>query len=645
MAPPDISGLPRSRDMDFLSSFEFFTGLLRDRLSSAWNGRHGAAEAPVKFWAWLNADGADVTAPWRGVVGAFLMILVCWSAQAIIRAILKRVVFNPRRPTVRQRAAMSVVGWVLFMGSLAFFHAIVPEVSRASRVFALALILAFAGTWISFTAIVSVIPALYRDEGPSQKTEAPELLLGLGLIAFFMGLFGIMTLREAGIAADARLFLGLAVWLVSGSLLFVYLQLRYRSAGRTAIRTRSDFIEIALERWGSLAMRITVLAVVIATAGWAIQAGPGAFQKGVASLGLVAGLIALLGLLRTRGRTVDVDDVRLPWVAVIRRGTRLIAILGFLLLMAAIWDVDIFHAANARLGDRIVHGIITILIVAGLGYLSWQAISTALAQSWLAVPQGQQVRGEEGGGTIGTRLQTFGPVLRNFLFVALVTLSLMVCLSALGVDIKPLLAGAGVIGIALGFGAQTLVRDIISGVFFLAEDAFRTGEYIEIGRTRGTVEGIAIRSLKLRHHRGAVHTVPFGEIKQLTNYSRDWIIMKLEFLLDFETDLKLVKNIVKKIGKELDQHSELGHALLEPVKSQGVRRIEPTGIVVGLKFMAKPGSEVYMLRREVYHRVRDAFEQNGIRFARPRVIVTSAAEGAAAAAHSLSAAAGPQPDT
>jgi small-conductance mechanosensitive channel len=85
---------------------------------------------------------------------------------------------------------------------------------------------------------------------------------------------------------------------------------------------------------------------------------------------------------------------------------------------------------------------------------------------------------------------------------------------------------------------------------------------------------------------------------------------------------------VKEIGKELAAHPELGHALLEPVKSQGVRRMEPTGMVIGLKFMAKPGSEVFMLRREVYQRVRDAFEENGIQFARPQVMVAAPGAGA-----------------
>ena len=86
------------------------------------------------------------------------------------------------------------------------------------------------------------------------------------------------------------------------------------------------------------------------------------------------------------------------------------------------------------------------------------------------------------------------------------------------------------VGLAIGFGAQSLVADIVAGIFFLLDDAFRIGEYVEVGNTRGTVEGITLRSLRLRHHRGAPCTrCAFGQIGQLTNYSRDWVIMKLEY--------------------------------------------------------------------------------------------------------------------
>ena len=118
-------------------------------------------------------------------------------------------------------------------------------------------------------------------------------------------------------------------------------------------------------------------------------------------------------------------------------------------------------------------------------------------------------------------------------------------LAAMGINVLPLLAGASIVGMAIAFGAQSLVRDIVSGVFFLADDAFRVGEYIEVGESKGTVEKITVRSLFLRHHRGALNVLPYGEIRRLRNTSRDWMIMKLEFRLTYDTDLVKVKKILK----------------------------------------------------------------------------------------------------
>ena len=106
-------------------------------------------------------------------------------------------------------------------------------------------------------------------------------------------------------------------------------------------------------------------------------------------------------------------------------------------------------------------------------------------------------------------------------------------------------------GIAIGFGAQTLVKDVIGGVFFLVDDAFRVGEYIVSENYKGTVEAIGMRSLKLRHHRGPVYTVPYGEIKAVQNMSRDWVIDKLTIGVTYDTDLDKARKLIKKIGQEL----------------------------------------------------------------------------------------------
>jgi small-conductance mechanosensitive channel len=215
--------------------------------------------------------------------------------------------------------------------------------------------------------------------------------------------------------------------------------------------------------------------------------------------------------------------------------------------------------------------------------------------------------------------------------VTLAAIVVMLVLSSLGVDIGPLLAGAGVVGIAIGFGAQTLVKDVISGMFFLLDDAFRVGEYIESGSIRGTVEQISIRSLRLRHHRGALHTIPFGSLDTITNYSRDWVIDKMTVSVTYNTDLDQVKKIIKQIGKELQADPAFAPHILDTLKMQGVEQFGDFAIQIRLKMMTKPG-EQFVIRRRAYAMIKKAFADNGIEFAFPTVTVAGGGEARAAIA-------------
>jgi small-conductance mechanosensitive channel len=612
---------------EMLMDLEHATKTLGDRLGQIVGSAGEAAAAPGVYWRWLTQNGSDPTAPLRAMAGAAILIAVAWLAQAAAgAATLKALDHLKTGPLVRTRLAAAVMPlrWLVFIGAAAAAHSLVPEVTRASRLTALAIILTFTATWIASRVISVWLPALVAGERSSASWGLRPRVLDMALGIFFAGLFGLAVLRQAGISADARLIGATLVWIVFGGLFLLAFGRMRQTVPNAPADSDAGSRPSFLDRYGMPLLRLSFVVILVATPLVALVRGPSAFWSGIASFGLLALFVASLGLTRAERPGIgEQPSSASPWVSTWRRGLQILAGVALTLALAFAWGIDLFHRANTHLGERVVQALMTVAIAVVLTYLVWEVIRTALAQSALGPPTVEIERGEEGGGTAATRLQTFGPVLRNFLLATLLTVATMVCLSAIGVDIGPLLAGAGVIGIALGFGAQTLVRDIISGVFYLAEDAFRIGEYISIGETRGTVEGIAIRSLKLRHHRGPIHTVPFGEIKQLTNYSRDWIIMKLEFLLAFDTDLTKVKKIVKGIGKDLEAHPELGHAILEPIKSQGVRRMEPTGMVVGLKFMATPGSEVYMLRREVYQRVRDAFEENGIQFARPQVMIAA----------------------
>jgi small-conductance mechanosensitive channel len=183
-----------------------------------------------------------------------------------------------------------------------------------------------------------------------------------------------------------------------------------------------------------------------------------------------------------------------------------------------------------------------------------------------------------------------------------------------------MLAGAGIVGIVLGMGAQSLLKDILAGIFFVIDDAFRLGEYVEIGETRGTVEKISLRSMQIRHHRGALQTLPYGTIQSVKNLSRDWVISKLEFQVPHDTDILKVKKVIKALSRQIEEDEYFGPQMLSPVKFQGIYGVDLYGLTVRVKFTTLPG-EQFLIRREVYRLVQQGFANNGIEFAERTVKV------------------------
>lgn len=212
------------------------------------------------------------------------------------------------------------------------------------------------------------------------------------------------------------------------------------------------------------------------------------------------------------------------------------------------------------------------------------------------------------------------PLFRGAILAVVVVSIILIVLLELGINVSPLFAGAGVVGLAVGFGSQTLVRDIFSGAFFLVDDAFRKGEYIDIGDVKGTVERISVRSFQLRHHLGALHTIPFGEIRVLTNYSRDWVMMKLPLRVTYDTDVEKVRKLIKKLGQELLDDPVIGDTFIQPLKSQGVIEMQDSAMIIRVKFMTKPGDQ-WLVRKKVFQEIRDLFAREGVKFAHREVTV------------------------
>jgi small-conductance mechanosensitive channel len=234
------------------------------------------------------------------------------------------------------------------------------------------------------------------------------------------------------------------------------------------------------------------------------------------------------------------------------------------------------------------------------------------------------------------------PLLRVTVAILIVFIAVMIALEDFGINVLPLLAGASIFGIAISFGSQTLVRDIVSGIFYLTDDAFRVGEYIDCGRAKGTVEGFTLRSIKLRHQNGQVHTIPFGQLGQITNFSRDWLTVKFNLRFARDTDIEKLRKAAKKIGQDmLEEVPEIKSEILAPFKMQGVADIIDNALLVRFKFTARPGNPA-MIQREAVKRMFKTFPALGIEFAKEGATVilhsaTAAAEGPAETAPAVAA--------
>ena len=465
---------------------------------------------------------------------------------------------------------------------------------------------------------------------PFDDAAARVLYRGVVTLAWLYGFLDVLTffLQRFGVPREPIL---LVVTLTRLVFAVLYLRLVWRVRAPIAAKIRGDG-QSALRRlladlWPALMTAYVLCLLVVLT----VEQLAGRLRTGKAGiLSLVVVLamplvdMALCRLLdRRAGRAQPDGGARsgASFLPVLRRGVHIVVTAAGALVIVHLWNLDLVSLATRGVGARVAGALIDIGLTLMLAYLVWQLAKTAIDQRLEreARPQGVSDPGEVGG-TGGSRLRTLLPLARGSVFAVVCVMSVLSVLAALGVNIGPLLAGAGVVGLAVGFGAQTLVRDIFSGAFYLLDDAFRMGEYIDVGDAKGTVEKIGIRSMQLRHHRGAVNVVPYGAIRRMTNQSRDWVIEKLEFRLTYDTDIAKVKKIIKRIGQELAADPELGPHIIQPLKSQGVLAMEDSAMLVKAKFTAKPG-EQFVIVREAYQRIKKAFDEAGIHFAHRQVTV------------------------
>ncbi|MBI2737673.1 MAG: mechanosensitive ion channel family protein [Rhodospirillales bacterium] len=315
------------------------------------------------------------------------------------------------------------------------------------------------------------------------------------------------------------------------------------------------------------------------------------------------------------GATPASDTPKLP--DVVARCVRVAVLIGVAVTIAESWIVQVLGLADEAQWEQITRSSRTAGFTLFIAFVVWELFKYATDPYMARKNKSAAEAIADGDATAppASRISTMMPLLRATGAVLIAIVAVMIALESFGVNITPLIAGASVFGIAISFGSQTLVKDIVSGIFYLSDDAFRVGEYIDCGKAKGTVEGFTLRSIKLRHQNGQVHTIPFGQLGQITNFSRDWITVKFNLRFARDTDIEKLRKAAKKIGADMMEVPAIKADILAPFKMQGVADIADNALLVRFKFTAKPGNPA-AIQREAVKRMFSVFPAMGIEFAK-----------------------------
>ncbi len=276
-----------------------------------------------------------------------------------------------------------------------------------------------------------------------------------------------------------------------------------------------------------------------------------------------------------------------------------------ILVLLSVWGFDTFDWFTERPGKDLISAGAGVLVTLVLAAMAWEIINS-LVERFLS---GVDARGRPV--ERSARMRTLMPLLRYALQILVVVVAGIAILSTLGVDITPLLAGAGIIGLAIGFGAQALVKDVITGLFILIEDTVSVGDIVTVGDHGGVVEGITIRTLRLRDLGGHVHTIPFGEISSMVNMTKEYAQVVIDLGVDYETDLRRTMSIMKEVGDGMCADPQFKDMIFDPLEMWGVDKFDDYAVVIRARMKTRPFNQ-WTVKREYNLRLKEALDKAGI---------------------------------
>jgi len=280
------------------------------------------------------------------------------------------------------------------------------------------------------------------------------------------------------------------------------------------------------------------------------------------------------------------------------------------------YGVDVTPALKTVGGWLLEHGV-PILIIIVLSFLTHRVVKVALPRlverAITIRGKGRRVKGE-----LAKRAHTLSSFLTTAIGAVIIIVAIFMLLSEVGIDITPLLAGAGVAGIALGFGAQSLIRDFLSGIFIILEDQYSKGDVVRIAGIAGLVENISLRRTILRDLDGIVHSIPNGEVKTASNYTKEWSRVNLNIPVAYGEDLNRVIEVLNRIGKELAEDETFGPMIIKAPQVLRVDKFGDSAIEIKVLGDTKPLKQ-WDVTGELRKRAKEAFDEEGIEIPWPHV--------------------------
>lgn len=449
------------------------------------------------------------------------------------------------------------------------------------------------------------------------------------------GYFVLDAARRLGLPEGAFAVLGdLLAILLAGMAVVLILQVRPQVAA--VLRSKAaDAGEVRLaslrDRFADIWHLAGILYVGAALAIYVleVEGGLAFLARATALTALTLGLstLAFMGISRLVARIFRLNaELTRAYPLLEERANRFVPVLhrilsGTVMLIAGLSLLETWGAhpvlwlASPEGLDMIARGI-TIALAVGAAYVFWE-IFCGIIETIRRSPAGRS-----------TRMQTLLAFFQNAVRVTLVAVVAVVVLGELGMNVAPLLAGAGVLGLAIGFGAQTLVKDVITGILLLMEDTVAVGDTVVIGAVSGKVEAISIRTIQLRDDAGTIHALPFSQVGMISNVTRDYTFVTFNVEVAYDTDVDALIKVLREVDEEMRREEPFASQVTAPLAILGVDRFTDDTLVMRMEFRIEPQPYGlrFRVRRAFLKRLKAAFDAHGIERPVPRhtVVLSSA---------------------